>query len=87
MYPSGASRRFLVLVLLVAGLLSVSLLVSYRNGAQGDGQAASIVPSYGHGLDTALPGKAIAPKLGNATAKYVQANRPLYGLLLTYGMT
>jgi hypothetical protein len=69
----GASRRFMLLLLLTAAALSFFFLTSLR-APDGSGRPATIVPTQ----KEPLAGHAIAPKLGNATAKYVlERSRPI----------
>lgn len=71
MVSTGASRRFLILFLLAFAFVSVLMLSASRHAP---GQPAPIVAGK-QDKDTisgaSLTGHAIAPKLGNATAKYV----------------
>ncbi|KAF2199818.1 hypothetical protein GQ43DRAFT_101483 [Delitschia confertaspora ATCC 74209] len=74
MILSGASRRFLTLILLAAALVSILFLGSYRGQADAR-QPAALKPAQrqqshaGNFKGVSLTGHAIAPKLGNATAK------------------
>lgn len=74
MIPTGASRRFVVLFLLAAAFVSVLFIGSHRERPDGL-QPPPLVPTKGGELVAPKPppltGHAIAPKLGNATAKYV----------------
>ncbi|KAF2090773.1 sulfhydryl oxidase [Saccharata proteae CBS 121410] len=76
MRPVGTSRRFVLLLILTAGLLSVLFVASFRAQPQGvrhplnDIAGPDTVPAHHFSLDAStLTGHAIAPKLGNATAK------------------
>jgi hypothetical protein len=72
----GFPRRFLVLTAFVAIILFVAFLSSYRPGAQ---PPARKIPSSNGATHTELltgPGAAIAPKLGNETAKYACPTEP-----------
>jgi len=77
----GATRRFSVFLALVGVVLTILLLTQYRTTAQ---DTLSSLPSkLGSKLSTqsltvdddVLKGHAIAPKLGNETAKYVTRTR------------
>jgi hypothetical protein len=61
-------RRFLVLTALIAILLFVAFISSFKPGPQPPPR--KIPSSNGHFNE---PGTAIAPKLGNETLKYVTA--------------
>ena len=64
-----ATRRFVLLGLSVLAIIFILFITSLR----GASQPSSVVPAHA-GTDRApldAPGKAIAPKLGNETAKYV----------------
>ena len=75
---SGPSRRFVILYVLVAGFLSVYFVLSFRRQAEGTRHPLNSVGTIpGHHVDmqdTTLTGHAIAPKLGNETAKYVPSD-------------
>ncbi|KAF2810179.1 FAD-linked sulfhydryl oxidase-like protein ERV2 [Mytilinidion resinicola] len=65
----GASRRFTLLLVLAAAILSILFLTSLRD-SNGSGSPATVVPAHLEPADSSiLSGHAIAPKLGNATAK------------------
>lgn len=74
MMPTGATRRLLLLaIILASAFVCVLYLASYRE-PPGGRQPAPIVPgkdSKSNYNGASLTGHAIAPKLGNATAKYV----------------
>ena len=67
--PSGASRRFVILLILTAGFVSFIIVASFKD-AKGGRVPDNIVPvNHDQVQSTTLTGHAIAPKLGNATAK------------------
>lgn len=73
---TGAARRFLALVLAVGTFLFLLSLFSFRDDADalsGAGAGAAgqhSMPGRQHNTQAhTSPGKAIAPKLGNETAK------------------
>ncbi|KAF2185142.1 FAD dependent sulfhydryl oxidase Erv2 [Zopfia rhizophila CBS 207.26] len=72
MIPSGASRRFILVFILAIGFISILFLGSYRE-PPGGRQPAPLVPGkaqeQGKSSGPSLTGHAIAPKLGNVTAK------------------
>jgi FAD-linked sulfhydryl oxidase len=71
MVSTGASRRFLILFILAFAFVSVLFLSAHR---QPPGQPAPIGAEKSDQdkvNGASLTGHAIAPKLGNATAKYV----------------
>ena len=66
---SGASRRFIILLILTAGFVSFIIVASFKD-AKGSRLPNSIVPANRDQVQsTTLTGHAIAPKLENATAK------------------
>lgn len=68
-----ATRRFILLGFAALTIIFILFITSLR----GTAQPASIVPAHA-GTDRGpldAPGKAIAPKLGNETAKYVGTQR------------
>lgn len=72
MIGTGARNRFLMLFVLGVAFVSILLLSSYRE-PPGGRQPPPIVPgkdSESNYNGASLTGHAIAPKLGNATAKY-----------------
>lgn len=76
MTPTGIKSRFIVLALLGIALFSVLLLGGHRAppGHLSPIQQAKLAHSGGSDRmsnEVVLTGHAIAPKLGNATAKYV----------------
>ncbi|KAK5016058.1 hypothetical protein LTR39_002281 [Cryomyces antarcticus] len=70
-----ASRRFVLLLILVAAFLAFTFVASFRNQAQGTRHPANIskqgITAEDEGIPSVSPlkGHAIAPKLGNETAK------------------
>jgi FAD-linked sulfhydryl oxidase len=64
--PSGASRRFVVLLILTAGFVSFIIVASFKD-AKGGRFPDKIVPVNHDQVQSTT--HAIAPKLGNATAK------------------
>ena len=73
MVSNGVKTRLLLLVVLFIALISVLILGSHRE-PPGGFQPAPIAPGKHSSSDqnkAALTGHAIAPKLGNETAKYV----------------
>ena len=69
---AGASRRFVLLFLAVACLITIFYLGSIRHS--GGGIASSLplpnsAPAYQTKDEVALTGHVIAPKLGNETVK------------------
>ncbi|OCK80425.1 hypothetical protein K432DRAFT_297698 [Lepidopterella palustris CBS 459.81] len=69
MKPSGASRRFILLLILAAGFISIIFLTSFRD-AEGGRNPNAIIPAQNDQVHSAqLSGHVIASKLGNATAK------------------
>ncbi|KAK7512176.1 FAD dependent sulfhydryl oxidase-like protein Erv2 [Phyllosticta citriasiana] len=83
--PHGASRRFVLLLILGAGLISVFFISSFRNQPQGTRHPnvlAGHAPQLASLDDTTLNGPAIAPKLGNETIK-AELGRAAWKLLHT----
>ncbi|KAL9078691.1 MAG: hypothetical protein Q9157_002377 [Trypethelium eluteriae] len=70
---SGPNRRFLILYLIVAGLLTVYFVLTFRRQAEGVRHPLNDVgnvPAHHVDMqDSTLTGHAIAPKLGNETVK------------------
>lgn len=68
---AGANRRFLLIVLVVACLISLFYLGSIRHsgGAVASTLPLSRVPGHQTKVDVDLKGHVIASKLGNETAK------------------
>lgn len=64
--PSGASRRFVILLILTAGFVSFIIVASFKD-AEGGRFPNNIVPVNHDQVQSTT--HAIAPKLGNATAK------------------
>ncbi|PSN65606.1 FAD-linked sulfhydryl oxidase-like protein ERV2 [Corynespora cassiicola Philippines] len=64
-YHTGVKSRFALLALFLLAMFTFLLIGSY----QGPGQPAPIRASKGKNSGAVLTGHAIAPKLGNATAK------------------
>ena len=91
MPPSGSNRRFLVLLILAFGFVSLMWIGSHREPAHGLHPAPVQSGKQGGG-DTgpSLTGHAIAPKLGNATVKYVlllePTSSPQLGAMMTWDM-
>lgn len=70
MPPSGSNRRFLVLLIIAFGFVSLMWIGSYREPAEGLQPAPIQGGNQGGGYTgPSLTGHAIAPKLGNATVK------------------
>jgi hypothetical protein len=73
MVSTGIKTRFFLLLVLFFAFISVLILRSYRH-TPGGLQPAPLAhgkPSASHQNAASLTGHAIAPKLGNETAKYV----------------
>jgi FAD-linked sulfhydryl oxidase len=64
--PSGASRRFMILLILTAGFVSFIIVAAFKD-AEGGRFPDNIVPVNHDQVQSTA--HAIAPKLGNATAK------------------
>jgi len=75
MAPSGPARRFLLALLLAVGFVAILYLGSFRGVSEGgQPRPGSVVPvvkedNVQEKGNVQLTGHAIAPKLGNATAK------------------
>jgi FAD-linked sulfhydryl oxidase len=68
---NGLKARFAVIALLVFAILSFLFLGPYDVTPGHISPKATTGKSLGHTSEAVLTGHAIAPKLGNATAKYV----------------
>lgn len=73
MVSTGAAKRILLLAILAVAFITILILGSYKE-PPGGFQPAPIMPgkdSSSNQNGASLTGHAIAPKLGNETAKYV----------------
>lgn len=73
---TGLKARFAVLALLVFAFFSFLLLGPYEVTPGHLSRTEQAGQQHGRSSDALLTGHAIAPKLGNATAKYVLQDLP-----------
>jgi hypothetical protein len=71
---TGLRARFAILGLLVCAFLSFLIIGPYNVGPSNLALRTATTGKAGHSSGAVLTGHAIAPKLGNATAKYVYPN-------------
>lgn len=81
---SGLKARFAILALLVFALVSFVLLGPYKVTPGHLSPATILGQSQGQTSEALLTGHAIAPKLGNATAKYV--SQSAYMTVIAYAV-